>query len=327
MLVCATFPLIWWGGLVTVTGSGMAFVDWLMPDGYFMPLYPWFQSSGEKFIEHGHRLLGMLSGLLTIALLISLFRSEKRRWVCLFGIGLLLGVIVQGILGGLRVDLDERVLALIHGCTGPLFFAACAGMVAVTSPRWLNGPAIIAGDAVRPETSRLVSADAKLMRLALLTAILAYLQVAVGAVVRHSPLMLWDSAAIAFQIAVYFHIFLAFAVTAHVLMLAHRCFWRHVARGAAVSLAVLIIVQLLLGMSTWLFKYGMPQWAVATFGEWPYRNTDSGLIQGVIIAGHGAVGALIFALCTVTALKVGRQCGRQSAVRSAVKGTIAGVVV
>jgi hypothetical protein len=31
-------------------------------------------------------------------------------------------------------------------------------------------------------------------------------------------------------------------------------------------------------------------------GEWPYRNTDSGLIQGVIIAGHGAVGALIFAL-------------------------------
>jgi cytochrome c oxidase assembly protein subunit 15 len=319
LLACATFPLIWWGGFVTVTGSGMAFVDWLMPDGYLMPLYPWFQSSGGKFIEHGHRLLGMLSGLLTIALLVSLYLSEDRRWVRRFGVALLAGVIFQGVLGGLRVNLDERVIALIHGCTGPLFFAACAAMVAVTSPRWTL---------LQVETSADRGlADSKLLRLAILTSVLAYLQLVIGAVVRHSALMTTDQAGAIFQIAVYFHVLLAFAVLAHVLMLAHKCFWRGVAPATAASLGLLIVAQVLLGLTTWLVKYGMPGWAVAVFGEWSYRNTESGLVQATVIAGHGAVGALIVALCTVAALKVGRQVGLQSSANAAMKPTIAGAVV
>jgi cytochrome c oxidase assembly protein subunit 15 len=327
LLACATFPLIWWGGFVTVTGSGMAFVDWIVPDGYFMPLYPWFQSSGEKFIEHGHRMLGMLSGVLTIALLISLYVSESRRWVRRFGVGLLLGVIIQGVLGGMRVVLDERVLALIHGCIGPLFFAACAAMVAVTSAGWEHSPAILAGKLHRPRMGRLYKpADGKLLRLAILTTVLAYLQLIVGAVVRHSPLMTSDRAAAAFQIAVYFHVLLAIAVTAHVLMLAHKCFWRGIARGASVTLAGLIVAQIVLGLSTWLVKYGMPQWAVAAFGEWPYRNTESSLVQAGVIAAHGAVGSLIVALSTVTALKVGRALGLQSSSSAAASHTVAGVV-
>jgi cytochrome c oxidase assembly protein subunit 15 len=305
----------------------MAFVDWLMPDGYFMPLYPWFQSSGGKFVEHGHRLLGMLSGLLTIALLVSLYKGEPRRRVRRFGLALLAGVIFQGVLGGLRVNLDERVIALIHGCTGPLFFAACAAMVAVTSPRWLNSPAILAGAAERPRMGRLSKpAEPRLLRLAILTTVLAYLQLVIGAVVRHSALMTADQAGAVFQIAVYFHVLVALAVFAHVLMLAHKCFWRGVAPATAVNLALLIVAQVLLGLTTWLVKYGMPAWAVATFGEWPYRNTDSGLIQATIIAGHGAVGSLIVALCTVTTLKVGRQLGLQSSTRPAVKPTVAGAI-
>jgi len=58
LLVCATFPLIWVGGLVTTTDAGMAFRDWITSDGYFMPFYPWLSSAGDKFVEHGHRLLG-----------------------------------------------------------------------------------------------------------------------------------------------------------------------------------------------------------------------------------------------------------------------------
>ena len=216
LLACATFPLVWWGGFVTATGSGMAFKDWLTSDGVFMPLYPWLSSAGDKFIEHGHRLLGMLAGVLTIALLISLYIAEPRRWVRRFGIVLLLGVIAQGILGGMRVVLDERLLALIHGCTGPLFFAAAAAMVAVPS-HWWSEPS---------NTSAACGlASPKLLRLAILTAVLAYLQLVVGAVVRHSPLMLTEGAANIFQIAVYFHVILAVAVTFHVLLLAHKCFW------------------------------------------------------------------------------------------------------
>ena len=62
LLVCATFPLIWVGGLVTTYDAGMAVPDW--PGTYGYNLFalsrgkrgcsgPW-----DLFIEHGHRLVG-----------------------------------------------------------------------------------------------------------------------------------------------------------------------------------------------------------------------------------------------------------------------------
>jgi cytochrome c oxidase assembly protein subunit 15 len=317
LLACATFPLVWWGGFVTATGSGMAFKDWLTSDGVFMPLYPWLSSAGDKFIEHGHRLLGMLAGVLTIALLISLYIAEPRRWVRRFGVALLVGVIAQGILGGMRVVLDERMLALIHGCTGPLFFAAAAAMVAVTSPRWTES-------STTPVVGSLTSP--KLLRLAILTAVLAYLQLVVGAVVRHSPLMLSEGAASIFQIAVYFHVILALAVTFHVLLLAHKCFWSRVSRTLSTSLALLIGVQLLLGVSTWMLKYGMPQWATGIIGETGHFNRATGTASAAIVTAHGAVGALIVALCVVLALQIARQLGVASPSRRPNGIRLAGVI-
>ncbi|MBA3484693.1 MAG: COX15/CtaA family protein [Pirellulales bacterium] len=319
LLACATFPLVWSGGFVTATGSGMAFKDWLTSDGVFMPLYPWLSSAGDKFIEHGHRLLGMLAGVLTIALLISLYLAEPRRWVRRFGVALLVGVIAQGILGGMRVVLDERILALIHGCTGPLFFAAAAAMVAVTS----------VGFSLRekmPLAEREDYTYQKLLRLAILTAILAYLQLVVGAVVRHSPLMLTEGAASIFQIAVYFHVTLAFAVTFYVLLLAHKCFWSRVSRTLSISLALLIGVQLLLGVSTWMLKYGMPQWATGVIGETGHFNRATGTASAAIVTAHGAVGALIVALCVVLALQVARQLGVASPSRRPKGIHLAGVI-
>ena len=322
LLACATFPLVWWGGFVTATGSGMAFKDWLTSDGVFMPLYPWLSSAGDKFIEHGHRLLGMLAGFLTIALLISLYVGEPRRWVRWFGVALLLGVVAQGVLGGIRVKMDEqspdnaRVIALIHGCTGPIFFAAAAAMVAVTSRRWAE-----------PSTSPAACglASPKLLRLAVLTALLAYLQLVVGAVVRHSPLMLTEDAANIFQIAVYFHVILAIAVTFHVLLLAHKCFWSRVSRVLPVNLALLIGVQLLLGVSTWMLKYGMPQWATGVIGETGHFNRATGAASAAIVTAHGAVGSLIVALCVVLVLQVARRVGVQSPSRRPNGISVAGV--
>ena len=303
-LACATFPLVWWGGFVTATGSGMAFKDWLTSDGVFMPIYPWLSSTGDKFIEHGHRLLGMLAGILTIALVASLYLGESRRWVRRYGIALLVGVIAQGVLGGMRVVLDERLLALIHGCTGPLFFAAAAGMIPITSRRWLAAAMPVEGTSNGAGESK---ATPKLLRLAILTAALAYLQLVVGAVVRHSPLMLTEAAPRIFQIAVYFHLLLAAAVTFHVLLLAHKCFWGRVCRTPAVSLVLLIGLQLLLGVSTWMMKYGFPQWAARFVGETGHFNRADDMASAVIVTAHGAVGSLIVALAVVVALRVGRQ--------------------
>jgi cytochrome c oxidase assembly protein subunit 15 len=270
-----------------------------------MPIYPWLSSTGDKFIEHGHRLLGMLAGILTIALVASLYLGESRRWVRRYGVALLVGVIAQGILGGMRVVLDERVLALIHGCTGPLFFAAAAGMIPITSRRWLAETKPTEGVA----NSAHGKAAPKLLRLAILTTVLAYLQLCVGAVVRHSPLMLSDAAPRIFQVAVYFHLLLAAAVTFHVLLLAHKCFWSRVCRIPAVSLALLIGLQLMLGVSTWMMKYGFPQWAARFVGETGHFNQADGMASAVIVTAHGAVGSLIVALAVVVALRVGRQLG------------------
>ena len=71
LLACTTFPLIWVGGLVTTYDAGMAVPDWPNTYGYNMFLYPpttWLSGPWDLLIEHGHRLLGSLAGLVAIGL-------------------------------------------------------------------------------------------------------------------------------------------------------------------------------------------------------------------------------------------------------------------
>src|SRR6186997_3734563 len=81
VLACATFPLVWVGGLVTTTDAGMAVPDWPNTYGYNLFLYPWqswLAGPWDLFIEHGHRLLGMTAGLLAIALLATTAMVDRR---------------------------------------------------------------------------------------------------------------------------------------------------------------------------------------------------------------------------------------------------------
>ena len=117
----------------------MAVPDWPSTYGYNLFLYPWstwVSGPWDLFIEHGHRLLGALAGLLTIGLLCATWRQEPRRWVRNMAWGALGLVLLQGGLGGARVVMDERVLALIHGCVGPLFLVYVTALAVVTSRHW-----------------------------------------------------------------------------------------------------------------------------------------------------------------------------------------------
>ena len=132
------FPLIWLGGLVTTQDAGMAVPDWPTTRGYNMFAYPlsaWIYGPFDLLIEHGHRLLGSFVGLLAIGLCAVAWRCEPRRWVNGLCWILLLAIIVQGLLGGIRVIMDDRTFAMIHGFTGPLVFAL-ATAVAVVTGRW-----------------------------------------------------------------------------------------------------------------------------------------------------------------------------------------------
>src|SRR5258705_8661258 len=103
ILVGATFPLLFIGGLVTGKGAGLAVPDWPTSFGYNMFLYPWSKMVGNIFYEHSHRLVASCVGLLTIALAVALWFGERRTWLRWLGVTALLVVIAQGILGGLRV--------------------------------------------------------------------------------------------------------------------------------------------------------------------------------------------------------------------------------
>ncbi|MFK7776764.1 MAG: hypothetical protein QM501_01420, partial [Gimesia sp.] len=77
----ATLPLMVIGGHVTTEGYGMAFPDWPTSDGQNMLTYSWLHEASDKYFEHGHRLLGMLVGFLSIALVIVAFKIEQKKWI------------------------------------------------------------------------------------------------------------------------------------------------------------------------------------------------------------------------------------------------------
>ena len=112
------------GSLVTTLGAGMAFLDWPSSDGHGMLAYPWLRSSGDKFVEHGHRLAGVLIGLCSVVLCGIAWAHSLDRAVRIACSLVLAGVVVQGLIGGLRVRLDRSTVALAHSVFGCLVFVA-----------------------------------------------------------------------------------------------------------------------------------------------------------------------------------------------------------
>ncbi|MEX2093319.1 MAG: COX15/CtaA family protein [Pirellulales bacterium] len=301
VLACATFPLVWVGGLVTTTDAGMAVPDWPSTYGYNLFLYPWqswLAGPWDLFVEHGHRLLAAGVGMLTICLVIVLWRTHERRWLRNLSLAALALVIFQGVLGGMRVLLDERTLAMLHGCTGPLFFALSVAIVVFTSKSWAtSAPGLASAD----------SASGLVRWLAVATCILVYLQLVFGAVLRHVPV---DSEPSAFLLAVRFHLFMAGALVLHVLVLA----WSVVRHFRAVrplyrlvlALCGLITVQLLLGAATWVAKFAMPAWAATWMPHDGYAIQADGWLETHIITAHVAVGSLLLATSVAIALTAWR---------------------
>lgn len=138
-IAALTFPLIWLGGLVTTHDAGMAVPDWPGTFGYNLFLYPWTTwlfGPFDLLVEHGHRLLAALVGFLAIVLVFVSRKVEQRPWAHRLSWLFLLAVISQGLLGGVRVLLDQRIVALIHGCVGPLVFALACLIVMVNAKDW-----------------------------------------------------------------------------------------------------------------------------------------------------------------------------------------------
>lgn len=291
-LVCATFPLIWVGGLVTSYEAGMAVHDWPTTFGYNMFLYPladWLRGPRDVFIEHGHRLLASGVGLVSIAVALIFWRRESRPWVRWLAFGTLAAVIGQGLLGGLRVIEDQRAMALVHGCVAQLFFGLTVTLAAVSSAWWKA-----AGDLPQQQTPRASDAS-RWCRLAVITSVLAYVQVVFGAFQRH------------FHQGIVPHLILAAILTLHIALLV-----RSVLQGSprvpqlvrpALVLVGLIAVQLALGTATWVVNHGWPVWVSDYDWAAGYVVGAYSHAQIWISTAHVATGALIFAVTWLVALR------------------------
>jgi cytochrome c oxidase assembly protein subunit 15 len=343
VMVCLVWPLIWVGGQVTTYDAGMAVPDWPGTYGYNLFLYPyqtWLFGPFDLFIEHGHRLLGAVVGLVAIIAVVYAFLSEPRAWVRGLSVAVLIAVIGQGLLGGARVVLADRTLAMVHGCTAEIFFTLCVAMMVVTSRWWWvqASRATVSTDTM-PElpAERLAMIPSfqphrGLIALAAIIMILAYLQVVLGAQLRHvQP----TASPGGFKHLVYTHIATAFVV----LLLSSITAWkvRDAARGRrgqtadneasrqvhhlqgnqngcgdltlsrpALLLVLLVGLQITLGLATWVARYGVPQFAQVNPSIAAYLVKGQAFAESLIITGHVATGALVLVTSAFLLLRLAR---------------------
>jgi cytochrome c oxidase assembly protein subunit 15 len=177
LTACATFPLIFMGGLVTSHQAGMSVPDWPNSYGYNMFLFPPRLWIGGILYEHTHRLMGTVVGLLAISLVVASFFSKwagkRERWLAAL---VLAAVIFQGVLGGLRVVLVKLDLAIVHACVAQAFFCLIV-FVALAASKWwhqFNEPS------PREKGNRRA-----LVTLGVVTVVAIYFQLIVGATMRH----------------------------------------------------------------------------------------------------------------------------------------------
>jgi cytochrome c oxidase assembly protein subunit 15 len=161
--------------------------DWPTTFGYNMFLFPVSKWVGGILFEHTHRLMGSLVGFLTIILAVWLWLSEDRRWVRNLGVIALVGVIVQGILGGLRVTMMKDEIGIFHACIAQAFLGLLVFIALATTKTWRS-----LGSGVRGHVRAFESGDmsphskfAPLKALAIATTIAIYVQLALGATMRH----------------------------------------------------------------------------------------------------------------------------------------------
>jgi cytochrome c oxidase assembly protein subunit 15 len=131
-----TLLLIFAGGLVTSTDSGLAVPDWPASFGRVMWFLPLADMTGGVYFEHAHRLLGSLVGFTVLVLLVHLWRCRVGPGTKWLATGVFVLVCIQGVLGGLRVTDKSTLLAAVHGISAQVIFSLLALLVALTAPRF-----------------------------------------------------------------------------------------------------------------------------------------------------------------------------------------------
>lgn len=257
------FVLVTLGAFTTSIGAGMAFPDWPLSNGSVNP-HGWL-SDIAMFAEHSHRLSGMTMGLITIGLVVWLWRTEPRGWLRALSWWALAIVIFQGVLGGTRVLFDPvhvpgfemtfgQMLRIPHGVLAQIYVCVLIAIAVALSRAWIEGTTSKVGCSVR--------------RAGAICCALLLVQLVVAAVMRHNNAGLaiptfprstaqgdWLPAVWSFRVAIHFaHRVMALIIAVAIIWFAIRL---RLDRGTSLGLRLgssvlvtLVAVQILLGAHT-----------------------------------------------------------------------------
>lgn len=292
-VVCVTFLLLLAGGLVTSNNAGLSVPDWPTTQGSLWKIPPLI--GGVKY-EHIHRMIAEFVGLLTIVVAIWTWIVDKRRWMRVLTLSAVLGVIFQGVLGGLTVlKLLPPAISTAHAVIGQTMFCVLAAITVFTSKSWLQEPA-----------EKISQRESKpLIRHLWMLLGFLYLQLILGAAFRHVWTKLgpvgaerWPAKKI-IHMFLYPHILNSLIVAGLIVYIGMWVLtrYRNMAqlRRPAHFLTMLLVLQLLLGFAAYVTRvvYGVNE-LQPTFG-----------LVATTVA-HIGVGALLLAFAVILLIQIYR---------------------
>jgi len=232
---------------------------------------------GVRF-EHTHRMIAQGAGLLTIVLVIWTWRAERRRWLRILAWAALGTVILQGVLGGLTVLFYlPPAISSAHAALAQTFFCIAVAVALFTGRKWIEEVPRIELDTRKPS----------LFQLTMLSILVLYVQLLLGAMFRHHGMSWWPHVANA--------VIVSFVLVWTAVRAISVYSQIEAIRRPAIVMIGLLITQLCLGFAAFLTRVA-----------WGRDALQPELPMVICTVAHVAVGALLLATAVVLAIQVWR---------------------
>ena len=257
----------------------------------------------------GPLFLALAAGFLAVVAQAAMMASTDRRsGLVWFRVLLVAGLCFGAARMGVAAANDKLLLAKLHGATGPLVFGLATSLVTLTSRRWFTPGKL------KPLGPQGLRSARRIWRLAPPVSLAIYLQIVLGVQLRHVPpaAAFWW-----FTLWVWLHLITAGVVLVGVI-------WIYLSAGRLGAddaptltrrvrlLAILFLLQLMLGAATWVTNYGWPRWFTEYILALQYTIVAEGAWQVIVTTTHVAVGSLNLAAAVSLVLWSGRRFYRES---------------
>jgi cytochrome c oxidase assembly protein subunit 15 len=270
-----TFLVIMAGASVTSNDAGLSVPDWPTSFGYLVKVP--HLVGGVRF-EWSHRMVAGSLVILTLAIAAWTLLVEKRSWLRRLALAALGTVIAQAILGGMTVlFLQPPAVSSAHAALAQTFFCIAVCIAMFTGEKWVEEVPQVEFDSRRPS----------LFTLTLLSIVVLYVQLILGAMFRHRGMSWWPHVAHALVVTVVLTWTVVRALSVYSKIEA--------VRKPALIMLSLMIAQLCLGFAAFLTRVA-----------WGRDAVQPELPMVISTVAHVAVGALLLATTVVLSIQVWR---------------------